>query len=196
MGHAAYNLSARSPSVGRVPPRGAFPPCRTPRQGTRPTTRLPRRCRSCALTRRASFILAPRPWLLLTANPALFPLSPSRFGIRFAPVSPRTTAFPGWPAIAAAQVDRQQHMRNRLQATQHTLTRRGKLRFPQTMTTEADSCRKLATPKLRAVSWDNEPHYITGHCWFPNRAVLLWHECERTMPVGKRGGNHQNIQCT
>jgi hypothetical protein len=33
---------------------------------------------------------------------------------------------------------------------QHTLTLRSNLRFPQTMPTDGDTCRKLTVPKLQA----------------------------------------------
>ncbi len=42
------------------------------------------------------------------------------------------------PAITAAPVHQPQRMRICLQPTQHTLTRRGKLRFPQTVPTEGE----------------------------------------------------------
>jgi hypothetical protein len=53
------------------------------------------------------------------------------------------------PAIAEALVRRQKEMTICLQARQHTLTLRGKLRFPRTMFTEADTCRKRPVLKLR-----------------------------------------------
>jgi hypothetical protein len=62
------------------------------------------------------------------------------------------------PAIAAALVRRQKRMRIWLQARSNTLTLRSNLRFPRTMPTETDTCRKLAVPRLRLTGWDNEPH--------------------------------------
>jgi hypothetical protein len=44
---------------------------------------------------------------------------------------------------------------------QQTLTLRGKLRFPKTTTTEANTNRKLVVPQLQAAGWDNKPHSIT-----------------------------------
>jgi hypothetical protein len=55
------------------------------------------------------------------------------------------------PATAAALVRQQKRMRIWLQARQHTLTRRGNLRFLPNMPTEVDTCRKLTVPKLQAV---------------------------------------------
>ena len=73
--------------------------------------------------------------------------------------------FQAMPAIAAALLRRQKRMRICLQARQHTLTLRGNLRFPQTMPTETDTCRKPAVPNPQATCWDNAPHYIAAQRW-------------------------------
>src|ERR1035437_214857 len=49
-------------------------------------------------------------------GPSLFPLFPSRFGIRFAAVVPRSIVSDAMPAIAATLVRRQERMRICLQA--------------------------------------------------------------------------------
>ena len=54
--------------------------------------------------------------------------------------------FRAMPAIAAAGPPIKAH-EDCLRQTQHTLTRRGNLRFPQAMPTEADTCRKVGVPK-------------------------------------------------
>ena len=81
------------------------------------------------------------------------------------------------PATAPTLVGRQKRMRICLQARQHTLTLRANLRFPQTMPTEADTCRKLPVPKPQATGWDNEPYSIAAQAGNPDAELpdLLFH---------------------
>jgi hypothetical protein len=50
---------------------------------------------------------------------------------------------------------------------------------------EADTCRRLITPKLQAAGWDADPHSIAEQHWFtPGRIVVRGHTAERRL--GKR----------
>ena len=41
------------------------------------------------------------------------------------------------------------------------------------MGTEADTCRKLITPKLQAAGWDNEPHSIAEQRTFTDGRIVV-----------------------
>ena len=67
---------------------------------------------------------------------------------------------------------------------QQTLTRRGSnLRFPQTMPTEADTCRKLAVPKLEAAGWEKEPHSFAEQRRIVSELNALQAEMDALLPA-------------
>ncbi len=53
------------------------------------------------------------------------------------------------------------------------------------MATEADTCRRLITPKLQAAGWENDHHSIAEQRWFTDgRIVVRGNKAERRQ--GKR----------
>ena len=53
------------------------------------------------------------------------------------------------------------------------------------MSTEADTCRKLVTPKLQAAGWDNDPHSIAEQRFFTDGRIVV-HGMKAIRRPGKR----------
>src|SRR5688572_13017039 len=61
----------------------------------------------------------------------------------------------------------------------------GLRRRPIRMVTEADTCRRLITPKLQAAGWDNEPHSIAEQRSFTDGRIVV-HGNRAVRRKGKR----------
>ena len=96
------------------------------------------------------------------------------------------------PATAATLVRRQKRMRIWLQARQHILTLRSNLRFPQTMLTKADTCRKPAVLRLPAAGRDTEPYSIAAQRWVTSPQLHFRQKIMESRPQIQRAKNLLN----